>query len=343
MTRRGNGDPSQWYNAVNWNAWSPQYPKGNKQKKPKDGEKEKKAEVVPGAYDSMPWDPSSQPSSSQQSSDEQARAFMDAFMKFTKEQDQQIPQALQPFFKQDTKEELKDQQKKLNQHRAILQKIENKRKAIRKDEEQWQHWLLEIKETIKKQRTRHEEQAAKLQEELEVLIKKEMELKTGAEENETSPIQVEDEEDVEEILDACLTRTPNKKKENEKTEQMMQGELNKKLQEMKKQLEEDYQQKFEAACSQANQSMQQQLQQHLAFQMMNMANQVDPGLPLPPGLPALGTEGANNAGNLPATVGPFCRRTQPKEREAQSPYARPAETMQDRVEKTHGLPTGGAG
>ena len=340
MARRGQGDPSQWYNAVNWNAWSPQYPKGNKQRKSKDGDKEKKADVVPGAYDSMPWEPSSQPSSSQQSSDEQAKAFMEAFMKFTKEQDQAIPPALQPFFQQDSKEELKDQQKKLNQHRAILQKIENKKKAIRRDEEQWQHWILEIRETIKKQKIRHEEQAEKLQAELAVLVKKESELKTGVGENETSPIQVED---VEEILDACLSKQPPKQKENEKTEKMLQGEFNQKLQDMKQQLEEDYQKKFEAACSHANQSMQQQLQQHLAFQMMHMANPAEMGISQPPGLPALGTEGLNSAGDPPAIVGPFSRRSQPKERDAQSPYARPAATMQERLQKTHGTTSGGAG
>ena len=124
--------------------------------------------------------------------DEKAKAFMEAFLKFSKEQETEIPQAFQDFSKQDVKVELKDQQKRLNEHRAILQKIENKNKAIRKDEEQWQNWIQEIRETIKKQKTRRDEQAQKLQEELAALERKEEELGMGKSDNDQNPIQVED-------------------------------------------------------------------------------------------------------------------------------------------------------
>lgn len=117
---------------------------------------------------------------------------MEAFLKFSKEQETEIPQAFQDFSKQDVKVELKDQQKRLNEHRAILQKIENKNKAIRKDEEQWQNWIQEIRETIKKQKTRRDEQAQKLQEELAALERKEEELGMGKSDNDQNPIQVED-------------------------------------------------------------------------------------------------------------------------------------------------------
>ena len=92
MARRGQGDPNQWYSGMRWNAWSPQYPKP-RNNRAKNVEKEKKEEV-PGAYDAMPSG-SSLSSSSPPSTDNQARAFMDAFMKFTKEQDQEVPPSAQ--------------------------------------------------------------------------------------------------------------------------------------------------------------------------------------------------------------------------------------------------------
>lgn len=60
------------------------------------------------------------------------------------------------------------------------------------DREQWQNWIQEIRETIKKQKTRRDEQAQKLQEELAALEKKEEELGMGKSDNDQNPIQVED-------------------------------------------------------------------------------------------------------------------------------------------------------
>ena len=308
-------------------------PKGGKGKKQ---EREKKEDNTLGAYDAVPWD-SSWSSSSTSPSEEQAKAFMEAFVKFTKDQDQSIPTALQEFFKQDVKGELKDQQKRINQHRAILQKIENKKKAIRKDEEQWMKWTQDAKEMIKKQKARHEEQEKKLKEELEALEKKEEALRLGKEE-ETAPINVdEEEEDVEALLEACEVKAFEKKpleeiKDDEK--------INQKMAEMKKKLEAEYQQKFEVSCSNAHQAMQQQFQHQLSVQMMHMAHQFNEHggtmLGPPVALPAEGVEGTAPA------VGPFVRRIG-REREAQSPYARNQDTMQKKLEKTHGKTPPGDG
>ena len=89
-------------------------------------------------------------------SDQQARAFMDAFIQYSKGQD--LPDVLQAFLKKDnkdTKEDLRQQQRHLNLHRNVLQKIEAKKRAIKKDEDQWQNWVKEVKETIKTQKTKH--------------------------------------------------------------------------------------------------------------------------------------------------------------------------------------------
>lgn len=334
MARRGQGDPNQWYSGMRWNAWSPQYPKP-RNNRAKNVEKEKKEEV-PGAYDAMPSG-SSLSSSSPPSTDNQARAFMDAFMKFTKEQDQEVPPVLKEFLKQDVKEDLRDRQKKLNQHRAILQKIEGKKKAIKRDEEQWQCWTQEIRELIKKQKQRHEEQAAKLQEELETLLKKEEELRAGKTEDDVQPINVEeDEEDIETLLgkDAEAPATlPTGVKES------MESGFNKQLQDMKEQMEEEYRMKFEAACASANHSMQQQYQ--LSLQMMqtqmapNMGNQTES-----PPVNVLGLDAALQEGQ-PAKVAPFTRRYKAQDRDdVHSPYGRPQETMQQRLERSHGTQEG---
>ena len=289
-----------------------------------------------GAYDAMPSG-SSLSFSSPPSTDNQARAFMDAFMKFTKEQDQEVPPVLKEFLKQDVKEDLRDRQKKLNQHRAILQKIEGKKKAIKRDEEQWQCWTQEIRELIKKQKQRHEEQAAKLQEELETLLKKEEELRAGKTEDDVQPINVEeDEEDIETLLgkDAEAPATlPTGVKE------MMESGFNKQLQDMKEQMEEEYRMKFEAACASANHSMQQQYQLSLQMMQMQMAPNMGNQTESPP-VNVLGLDAALQEGQ-PAKVAPFTRRYKAQDRDdVHSPYGRPQETMQQRLERSHGTQEG---
>ena len=311
-----------------WGAWSPQMPKPGKGRKT--DKTERKEDTVPGAYDSAPWDSSwSAPTDS--STDDQAKAFMDAFLKFTKETDQPVPAVLQGFFKQDVKGELKDQQKKLNQHRAVLQKIDNKKKAIRRDEEQWQKWIQDIRELIKKQRARHEEQSKKLQEELVALEKKEEDLRTGKEES-TETINVEeDEEDLDAMLDACATPVQNQVQALVPDNEAI---VNAKIQAMKSQLEAEYQQKLEESCNQAHQVMQHQPQHHLAVRVAHMTGQ---GFEQ-----SLITEQEESEKNPGAReIGPFTRRGY---REAQSPYARNnGETMQERMNKTHGNSPHGVG
>lgn len=327
MTRRG-GDPSQWYGSTKWNAWSPQYPKMGKGKTRREPEREKKPEAFPGSYDAMPWEPSSsQPSSSATPVDDKSKAFMDAFLKFTKEQDTEIPPIFQEYFKQDTKVELRDQQKKLNQHRAILNKIENKRRAIRKDEEQWSQWLQEVKEMIKKQKARREEQAQKLQEELAALEKKEEELRSGVSETavpETIELDDDMEEDVDNMLDKLQAKSAMKNQDANPAEAQDAG-INQKLMEMKEKMEAEYQQKYELACTEANQYMQQQFQYQLA-QMMGAAQAQQ----------QVGEMGATPT-RMPVKtgVGPFTRRRSPGSRE-RSPYSKNQETMQKTLEKSHG-------
>lgn len=327
MTRRGGG-PSQWYGSTKWNAWSPQYPKTGKGKTRREPEREKKPEAFPGSYDAIPWESSSsQPSSSATPVDDKAKAFMEAFLKFTKEQDTEIPPMFQEYFKQDTKVELRGQQKKLNQHRAIINKIENKRRAIRKDEEQWNQWLQEVKDMIKKQKARREEQAQKLQEELAALEKKEEELRSGVSET-AVPETIELEDDMEEDVDSMLDNLQSKSAmKNQEVNPAMAQEagINQKLKEMKEKMEAEYQQKYELACTEANQYMQQQFQYQLA-QMMGVAQ----------AQPQVGEMGATpNRSTVKTGVGPFTRRHEPKSRE-RSPYSKNPETMQHSLERSHG-------
>lgn len=327
MSRRAQGDPQAWYGGSKWNQWSPQLPRPRKDKKNKDQDKDKKVEGVLQSYDSMPLD-SSTASSSSTGSDQQARAFMEAFFQYTKGQD--LPEPLQGFFKRDAKEDLRSQQRQLNLHRNVLQKIEAKKRAIKKDEDQWQHWMKEVKDTIKQQKLKHEENMEKLQKELKELEQKEEEIRAGKENEESVPIEIEeDEDDIDELF-----------RSNPKVHQEAVPEQeNARIQQMKIALEQEYQRKLEEACHSAQMSMQQQMHMH----MMALVGQPPP----PPGMqfqqeglmPQAGCNAVipGTSGTEPAKVGPFTRKT--RDREATSPYSRPKEdkeTMNARLQETHG-------
>ena len=327
MSRRAQGDPQAWYGGAKWNQWSPQLPRTRKDKKNKEQDKERKAEGVLPSYDSMPLD-SSTASSSSTGSDQQARAFMDAFIQYSKGQD--LPDVLQAFLKKDnkdTKEDLRQQQRHLNLHRNVLQKIEAKKRAIKKDEDQWQNWVKEVKETIKTQKTKHEENMEKLQTELAELEKEEEEIRAGREADESAPIEIEEEDDAFEELFQTGKKDNSRKADQEKDK----AEENARIQMMKEALEQEYQRKLEEACQSAQMCMQQQMQMH----MMALAGQPPPGMdPIPAAMHPM--EGGTSLPE-PTKVGPFMRRS--NVREAHSPYTRTQEnkeTMSERLKMTHG-------
>ena len=257
-----------------------------------------------------------------------ASAFMDAFIQYSKGQD--LPDVLQAFLKKDnkdTKEDLRQQQRHLNLHRNVLQKIEAKKRAIKKDEDQWQNWVKEVKETIKTQKTKHEENMEKLQTELAELEKKEEEIRAGREADESAPIEIEEEDDAFEELFQTGKKDNSRKVDQEKDK----AEENVRIQMMKEALEQEYQRKLEEACQSAQMCMQQQMQMH----MMALAGQPPPGMdPIPAAMHPM--EGGTSLPE-PTKVGPFMRRS--NVREAHSPYTRTQEnkeTMSERLKMTHG-------
>lgn len=153
------------YPRQHWDAWSPQLPRKKKEKEQKKGKKEESAFR---SYDAMEQSESAASSSQQQSA---AQEFMQEFINMAKEQNLSLPENLQKFLpsaETETRQVLKDQQKRLNRHRNILTKINNKEKALAKDEEKWNSWLKELRDMISKEKEKHEETQQRLSKELSI-------------------------------------------------------------------------------------------------------------------------------------------------------------------------------
>lgn len=328
--KQGRADGKGWYGQPKWDAWSPQnsYPK----KKAVDKDKQKAKEGVAMAYDAGPWPSSTSSSSATTTSggEMQAKAFMEAFLEYAKEKDQEVPPALQSFLQPDVKDHLRSQQKRLNKHRNLLQKIDAKKRAIQRDQDQWQKWAMEMKEHIAIQKQRHLEQEDKLRKELQALEKEEEALRNqkDTEENEIQSIPDEDEQDLEGMLEDIVMEGTVKK------EQSMEKALEKK----QKELEEQYRKRFDEACLQFEQQYQEQL-----FQFIGKPAEAAP--------PGLGDPGQPDpvavAEKTGPAVGPF-QRSQ-KEKLQSSPYQRPktteepktdVQTMQARLIASHGQKDG---
>ena len=168
-----------WGYQQNWGGWSPQLPKnGNKQKKGKGGKpEEKKEEGFVKPYDAVQ---SSSQSSTGGTTPTPEAAFMKEFMDMMKEKKLEIPERLQrclPDTNQDAKVNIREQQRRLNRHRNVLSKLENKKRALEKDKESWTSWVAAMKQEVQKGKEKHEETQKRLQKELEALIAEEKKIR----------------------------------------------------------------------------------------------------------------------------------------------------------------------
>ena len=314
-----------WYGAPKWDARSPQQPFPKKKAADKDKDKEKSKESIAMAYDAGPWlgSGSSASSSATNGGDVQARAFMEAFMEYAKEKEQVLPPALQVFVQPNVKDNLRSQQKRLNKHRGLLQKIEAKKRAIQRDQEQRTKWTSDMKEHIACQRKRHQEQEEKLQSELQELEKEEEALRNMKDPEEEEVVTIpEGDEDIEDIFDEAMEDVVTKK----------MTDMEKSLEKKQKELEEEYQRRYQLACT--------QMEQQFQAQLLSTANVAPP--------PGFGDQQKEMqvAANTPVkkSVGPFQRAQ--KDSGRPSPYTRSTEkekveetheeTMQRKLEETHG-------
>lgn len=142
----------------------------------------------------------------------------------------ELPENLKKMLPDENKECLREQQRKLNKQRNILNKIQSKQRALEKDKEQWSSWIASVKEEIQLQKAKHEESQKRLTKELEDLQNEEKRLNQSGEE----VMELEQEQELEDFL-VDLT------KEQEATEPHSQmAMLQRQMEEMyQKQLEED--------------------------------------------------------------------------------------------------------
>lgn len=221
-----------------WEAWSPQLPR---KKRGKDQPKKPKSEEVTfKSYDAMEQSEGGASSSQQQSA---AQDFMQEFISMAKEQNLSLPPNLQKFLpssEMETRQTLKDQQKRLNKHRNVLTKINNKERALEKDEEKWNSWLKELRDMISKEKNKHDETQQRLKKELEDLRKEEEQIRNQKDEEEVPEEDEHQEKDPLQSLDLMADATPNdaQKKINE------DAVLEQKMKEMQQRLEREYAQKL---------------------------------------------------------------------------------------------------
>lgn len=162
-----------------------------------------------------------------------------------------IPERLQKLLPDGTKDAIRDQQRKLNRHRNVVNKIESKKKALEMDKERWSNWLQEMKEQIVKQRGNFEENQKKLQKELEALEDEERKIRTQdtkeEEEEEEDPENV----NVEQMLDTYMEEIKDGE-DKTPTPKLTGGpaagsaELKEALEDMQQRMEIRYQEKLQA-------------------------------------------------------------------------------------------------
>ena len=220
--------------ANQWGSWSPQMPKTQPRKKVKEekGAKDNKKEGVVKPYDSTSMVGSA--SSDGQSTE---MVFMKEFLSFMKESGTDVPERFQKFMPNDKMTEIRSQQKKLNKQRNGAQKIENKRKAIERDGEQWTLWLSKMREEIQAEKDKHVANQERLHKELDALLDEQRNL--AKEDDEEMPEKSEEQE-AEESLDALLQNGANPVPST-----MGQPEINKYLMDMQSKMEEQFTKRLE--------------------------------------------------------------------------------------------------
>ena len=192
-----------------WAAWSPQLPKSAQpRRKTKDdkNQKDKKEGVV------KPYDSTSTSAGGSALSDGQSTemVFMKEFLNFMKESGTEVPERFQKFMPNDKMADIRLQQKKLNKQRNVAQKIDNKRKAIERDAEQWTQWLVKMREEIQAEKDKHIANQERLNKELEQLLEEQKNLaKDDDVEEATKTEEMEVEDSLEALLQTDVSTEPN--------------------------------------------------------------------------------------------------------------------------------------
>ena len=196
-----------WGKQAQWDAWSPQWPKGGPKQSKKNQEKakDKQQQNVLSAYDTF----TSGSSHSSSSSGGQDSQLFKEFLSYMKENRGEMPENIQRLLLEDNKESIREAQKKLNKHRNLINKISSKQKALQLDQERWDAWLLSVREEIQQQKAKHEESQIRLAKEIAEL--QEEEKKLGQPEEEALAVE-EDEKGVEEMLDDMIDSHKDKLK-----------------------------------------------------------------------------------------------------------------------------------
>lgn len=167
---------------------------------------------------------------------------MQNFLEIAKENKLELPDRLQqclPTPAQETKETIRERQKQLNKHRNILNKVENKKKAIEKDQEKWLIWVQSMRQEIQQQKERHEETQQKLQKELDELLLEEKRLQEQEDMDLEAP---EEEEDPVMALEQMVAEPGGTA---DTGEMKNKNKLNEAPVQMQKKMESEYQQRLE--------------------------------------------------------------------------------------------------
>lgn len=117
-----------------WGGWSPQLPKNTRGKKA-EKEKEKPAKDRKDVGVIKPYDSTSLPSSFGGPAVDGEHTLIKDFLDYLKESKVEIPEKLRKHIPDQTKEDIRTQQKRLNRHRTVVNRIEAKKKALEKDRE----------------------------------------------------------------------------------------------------------------------------------------------------------------------------------------------------------------
>lgn len=283
------------------------------------GEVSKKgAEVmaVARAYDSDGGGTTSGPSTvdgSMQDGGEQE--FVKELLSATQALGRPLPEKLKGLLPNVDREEIKEQQKKLNKLRNVRNRIETKERALKQDEVQWDKWLREMRESIIAQKQKHEETQERLEKELMQLRRDEEDLKNGKEEEEP---EMELVQDPEEMIATMLAG-------NGMDKELMKREAAN-MDKFKKDMEAKYQQQLEQDRARMAHEFQLMLQKTL-LQNTNVPIDVE-AMVDPPGATAEEVENAKSTPPGPGEVAgkaaliPFGVARRLKSAPATSPYGR---------------------
>ena len=239
-----------------WGSWSPQLPRNSGKGRGRGKDTAKEKPKADGGL-TKPYDSTALPSASAASGGEVENNLFKDFMEFVKENKLEIPDKFKKHLPDTTKEDIKMQQKRLNRYRTVVNRIENKKKAIEKDKERWTVWLASIKEEIVCQKKKHQDAQTQLEQELVALVEEEKKLRLQGDNEEMD--QHMEEEDMEALVDELLDEDGQKGSDQQKREK------EKALIEMQKNMELRYMEQQKKESERAVMEMQQDMErQYLA-------------------------------------------------------------------------------